>query len=102
MKSTGVIIARFQTPYLHEGHHHLIRHVTSQHHRTVLVLGTAPVRSSKRNPFDFYTREAMIKADYPAIPILPLRDYADDKVWSEKLDELLINTFPGEKFILYG
>ncbi|PUZ24822.1 NUDIX hydrolase [Chitinophaga parva] len=102
MKSTGVIIARFQTPYLHEGHHHLIRHVTGLHHRTVLVLGTAPVRSSKHNPFDFYTREAMIKADYPAIPVLPLRDYTDDKVWSEQLDALLTNTFPGEKFILYG
>lgn len=102
MKSTGVIIARFQTPYLHEGHHHLIQSVKALHHRTVIILGTSPVKSSKRNPFDFHTRERMIKADYPAIPVLALKDCASDRLWSKKLDEVLDTAFPGESFILYG
>lgn len=102
MKNTGVIIARFQTPYLHEGHHYLINAVKELHHRTVIVLGMSPVKGGKRNPFDFYTRERMIKAAYPSIPVLPLRDYASDEVWSKKLDEILETAFPGESFILYG
>lgn len=102
MKSAGVIIARFQTPFLHEGHHHLIESVRALHHRVVIVLGTSPVKGSKRNPFDFYTRERMIKAAYPEIPVLPLRDCASDKVWSQKLDDVLDAAFAGESFILYG
>lgn len=102
MKTTGVIIARFQTPYLHEGHHHLIQSVKALHHRTVIILGTSPVKGSKRNPFDFHTRERMIKAVYPAIPVLALKDCASDQVWSKKLDEVLDTAFPGESFILYG
>ncbi|GGH74895.1 bifunctional NMN adenylyltransferase/nudix hydrolase [Filimonas zeae] len=102
MKNTGVIIARFQTPFLHEGHHYLIESVRALHHRVVIVLGTSPVKGSKRNPFDFYTRERMIKAAYPEIPVLPLRDCASDEVWSHKLDELLDTAFTGEAFILYG
>lgn len=102
MKTTGVIIARFQTPYLHEGHHHLIQCVKALHHKTVIVLGTSPVKTSKRNPFDFHTRERMIKVAYPAIPVLALKDCASDQVWSKKLDEVLDTAFPGESFILYG
>ncbi|BAV08674.1 bifunctional NMN adenylyltransferase/nudix hydrolase [Filimonas lacunae] len=102
MKVSGVIIARFQTPYLHEGHHHLIQSVQALHHRTIIILGTSAVKCSKRNPFDFYTRERMLKAAYPAIPVLPLSDCASDKVWSAKLDDILETTFPGESFVLYG
>lgn len=102
MKTTGVIIARFQTPFLHEGHHYLIESVRALHHRVVIVLGTSPVKGSKRNPFDFYTRERMIKAAYPEIPVLPLRDCASDEVWSQKLDEVLDAAFGGASFILYG
>lgn len=102
MKNTGVIIARFQTPYLHEGHHELIRFVTEKHNRTIVVLGVAPVKGSRYNPFDFYTREKLIKAAYPDLLVLPLSDHPSDEAWSENLDQLLTTTFPSEPFILYG
>lgn len=101
-KITGVIIARFQTPYLHKGHIELINFVKNQHNKTIVVLGVAPVKGSKRNPYDFYTREKMIKAEFDDLIILPLSDHPSDKKWSENLDELLNNTFQSEQFKLYG
>ncbi len=102
MKTTGVIIARFQTPYLHEGHIYLLNEIQAKHNKTVIIIGVSPVKGSQRNPFDFYTREKMLKQYRPDLVILPLRDQASDTVWSHQLDELLQNTFPKESFVLYG
>ncbi|WMJ74246.1 NUDIX domain-containing protein [Cytophagaceae bacterium ABcell3] len=102
MKSTGVIIARFQTPYLHEGHYELISRVKEKHNKVVIVLGVSPVKGSLRNPLDFYTREKMVKKEFPDVVVLPLADTRNDERWSLNLDTLLSITFPSEKFLLYG
>jgi len=102
MKKTAVIIARFQTPFLHAGHTHLIDQVIAKHNKVVVVLGVSPVKSTKRNPYDFHTREKMIKAAYPNLVILPLADNASDNYWSSALDQLLHQTFPNENFVLFG
>lgn len=102
MKATGVIIARFQTPYLHEGHKYLIDEIRSKHNRIVVVLGVSPVKGSRRNPFDFYTRERLLKQFAPDLMVLPLSDHPSDTTWSKNLDTLLQNTFPSESFVLYG
>jgi len=102
MNAIGVIIARFQSPYLHEGHHSLIRSVRKDHNKTVIVLGVSPVLGSRKNPLDFYTREKMIKREYPDLVILPLSDHPLDTKWSVNLDNLLSNSFPGSGFKLYG
>ena len=101
-KPTGVIIARFQTPALHEGHLSLIRQVKQKHNRLIIVLGVSPVKGSRKNPLDYYTRERMLKQLFSDIIILPLSDQAVDKIWSKKLDDLLANNFPQETFVLYG
>jgi bifunctional NMN adenylyltransferase/nudix hydrolase len=101
-KPTGVIIARFQTPALHEGHMSLIRQVKQKHNRLIIVLGVSPVKGSRKNPLDYYTRERMLKQLFSDVIILPLSDQAIDKVWSHKLDDLLSNNFPQETFVLYG
>lgn len=102
MKATGVIIARFQTPYLHDGHKYLLDEIRSKHNKVVVVLGISPVKGSKRNPFDFYTRERMLKQYAPDLMVLPLSDHPSDETWSKNIDTLLQNTFPSEPFILYG
>jgi len=102
MNITAVVIARFQTPYLHEGHRLLLDQIKAKHHKVVVVLGVSPVKGSKRNPFDFYTREKLIKSAYPSFIVLPLSDHPSDEIWSLKLDELLFECFPNEQFILYG
>jgi bifunctional NMN adenylyltransferase/nudix hydrolase len=98
----GVIIARFQTPYLHEGHKALIDSVKKNHNKVVIVLGIAPVRGSRRNPLDFETRERMIKEEYKDLMVLPLPNHPFDDQWSQNLDQLLTSTFPGANFKLYG
>lgn len=102
MKNTGVIIARFQTPYLHEEHITLINYVKERHNKIVILLGVSPLKSSRKNPLDFYTREKLVKQHYPEIVILPLRDTKYDARWSSDLDHLLSVTFPHENFVLYG
>lgn len=102
MNTLGVIIARFQSPYLHEGHKTLIESVRKSHNKTVIVLGVSPVLGSRKNPLDFHTREKMIKKEYPEVVVLPLSDHPLDNAWSSNLDSLLSNSFPGSKFRLYG
>jgi len=99
---TAVIIARFQTPYLHEGHQQLISMVKENHEKLIILLGISPLVGSRKNPYDFYTREKMIKKDYADIIVLPVSDNPSDKVWSESIDHLLQSVFPTEQFILYG
>jgi bifunctional NMN adenylyltransferase/nudix hydrolase len=98
----GVIIARFQTPYLHQGHKALINSVRNAHNKIVIVLGVSPVLGSRRNPLDFHTRERMIKKEYNDLVVLPLPNHPIDAQWSQNLDKLLGETFPGAKFKLYG
>lgn len=102
MNNIGVIIARFQSPYLHEGHKSIIESVKQKHNTVVVVLGVSPVRGSKRNPLNFHTRERMVKKEYTDIVVLPLSDHPLDRKWSQNLDILLADTFPGSRFVLYG
>lgn len=102
MNTIGVIIARFQSPYLHEGHKALVESVREAHNKIVIVLGVSPVLASRRNPLDFHTRETMIKKMFPDIMVLPIPDHPLDVKWSQNLDTLLTDAFPGSKFILYG
>lgn len=39
MVNTGVIIARFQTPYLHDGHLELIEAVKEKHEKIIVFIG---------------------------------------------------------------
>ncbi len=102
MKTIGVIIARFQSPYLHDGHRALVDSVQKDHNKTVIVLGVSPVLGSRKNPLDFHTREKMIKKEYPEVVVLPLSDHPLDAKWSQNLDSLLSNSFPGSSFKLFG
>ena len=102
MNKTAVIIARFQSPYLHEGHKALIQQVKKDHNKVVIVLGVSPVLGSRKNPLNFHARERMIKREYPDIVVLPLRDHPLDDQWSRNLDTLLSDSFPGSAFSLYG
>lgn len=100
--SVGVIIARFQTPYLHEGHIDLIDQMKAKHNKCLIVLGVSQVRGSSRSPYDYYTREKMIK-DYDSdLIVLPVMDKPSDKEWSTQLDVTISTMNVGESFILYG
>ena len=92
---TAVIIARFQTPYLHEGHRQLISTVKENHEKLVILLGISPLTGSRKNPYDFYTREKMIKKDYPEIVHIIFN------VWFEK-EEKFGNIIHKYIYLFYG
>ncbi|GAA3979975.1 NUDIX domain-containing protein [Mucilaginibacter dorajii] len=98
----AVIIARFQTPYLHEGHRQLIETVSKEHAKLIILLGVSPVMGSRKNPYDYHTREKMIKKEYPEVIVIPVSDHPSDKVWSDNLDNLLKSVFPNGSFTLFG
>ncbi|MFN8416991.1 MAG: NUDIX domain-containing protein [Cytophagaceae bacterium] len=98
----AVIIARFQSPYLHQGHIHLIEEIKKEFAKVIIVLGVSPLPISRKNPFDYTTREKMIKSMYPDMVVLPLSDHPSDTKWSANLDQLLKSTFPNSQFTLFG
>jgi bifunctional NMN adenylyltransferase/nudix hydrolase len=100
--TVGVIVARVQTPELHEGHLALLNHVTSKHSNVIVFLGIARIQNTKKNPLDFSTRKLMIQNMYPSIIILPLEDNRSDEKWSDNLDSMIRTILPDKKAILYG
>lgn len=98
----GVIVARFQTPYLTPGHRELIETVRARHRKFAIVLGIARVVPSRSNPLDHITRYKMIQDAYPGTLVYGIPDNRSDKLWSENLDMILRMYHPHEKIVLYG
>lgn len=103
VEEVAVIVGRFQTPYLHEGHRYIIESVKANHPRLILLLGQTAIKSSKNNPLDFHTRKLMIEQEYPDIEIYRIDDVGDDALWSHNLDKLISSvTAPSQSVLLYG
>lgn len=102
--NVGVIIGRFQSPELHEGHKALIDHVIERHKKVILLIGRTPgVLVTRRNPLDFFTRKLMIQAEYPGVTILPIMDMPSDKDWSRSVDDRIMEACGDhESVVLYG
>lgn len=98
----GMTIGRFQVPQLHEGHRALVDLLVKNHDRIVIGLGVTPTRGSKRDPMDYVTREAMIRAEYPQATVLPILDSPSDELWSEQIDRMVKALFPLSTVRLYG
>jgi bifunctional NMN adenylyltransferase/nudix hydrolase len=76
--------------------------VKENHAKLIILLGVSPIMGSRKNPYDYYTREKMIKKDYPEVIVLPISDHPSDKIWSENIDNLLKSVFSAEQFCLFG
>lgn len=88
---TGIIIGRFQVPYLHPGHLYLIATSLRECDTTVILLGTPPHKEEslkdERNPYGTPHRVRMIKQIFPQVHIQVLYDVQSDQDWSEGIDE---------------
>lgn len=100
--AVGVIIARLQTPYLHDGHIGLFDHVTDKHSNVIVFLGIAKIQNTNRNPLDFSTRKAMVQGCYPNVIVLPMNDDRSDEKWSANIDASIRTIFPESQAIIYG
>jgi bifunctional NMN adenylyltransferase/nudix hydrolase len=103
MKSNvGIIVGRFQTPYLHAGHIHLIDEVKRISMNLLILISVNPGWTSKRNPMDFETRKLMLQNQYPSAVILPIVNHPSDVAWSQNLDQIVQKHFPDKEPTLYG
>ena len=100
--TVGVIIGRFQTPYLHEGHLGLIKHVVDNHKKAILFLGISRITDSSYNPLDYISRRLMIQSYFPNLTILPVEDNRSDHTWSNSIDNLIRISSGEAKAVIYG
>jgi bifunctional NMN adenylyltransferase/nudix hydrolase len=99
----GVIVARFQSPFLHEGHREIIELVRAAHPRVLIFLGLSPLKCTTNNTYDFGMRKAMIEETYKDLEVLYIDDVGDNEIWSKNLDKQISRTVgPNLKVVLYG
>ncbi len=98
----GVIVGRFQTNKLHEGHIDLINQVMSNHKQVVILVGISRIQNTKKNPLDFASREKMLKQSFPDAIIFAVSDQRSNDVWSQQVDTLISIPFGEKKAVIYG
>lgn len=97
----GVVVARFETPFIHEGHKDLLNQVIKLSDRLVIFLGCCSPKGTRRDPLDFPTRRLMLGYDYNA-EIFPIFDNKSNEVWSENLDKIIKSLYKFDEVTLYG
>jgi len=105
-EGVGVVIGRFQVPWLHEGHKQILRYA-KRHQKLAILIGIHPQINTRADPLDYQTRHHMLWSELsePTSPhniILPLPDQPTDELWSKNLDTILKSVFPTDKPFLYG
>lgn len=100
-KKVGVVVGRFQTPYLHDGHLFTLNKAAEDRNLFVVV-GVAHTIADDANPLDFKTREVMLKRAYPNAVIKPISDHSSDATWSLQLDTLIAEFFPDHEVTMFG
>lgn len=88
IEMTGIIIGRFQVPYLHPGHLHLIATALRECDKVKILLGCQR-DIDERNPYNIGERIRMIRKIFPQVEIDTLWDQETDDTWSDIIDYIL-------------
>jgi ADP-ribose pyrophosphatase YjhB (NUDIX family)/nicotinamide mononucleotide adenylyltransferase len=105
--TVGVLVARFQTYKLTDGHTYLLNAVLTKHEKVLLFLGEAPTKGTRRNPLPFKVRKLMVLGSYPKdkfpnLEILDIGDVYNNKVWNANLDKKITAKIGETSAIVYG
>lgn len=89
----SVIIGRFQTPYLTEGHFKLWD-AAKRKGRVVVLIGVTQAIGTDKNPMDYFTRRALFENSdrytYDGAKVFSLPDYPQsDQDWSNHIDSII-------------
>lgn len=103
-EDVGILIGRFQTPVLLEGHREVLSaFLATEHGRHVIVLGVPALKATRCNPFDFGARKRMLQNEYGNdLEVMYMKDCNGDLAWSQNLDDLISSSFGRLKVKLYG
>jgi len=85
----SVIIGRFQTNKLHEGHLELFKRASEVSDRILVMIGTTSAVGTSKNPLDFITVASMIDGLGITPNIVGLSDCHSDSEWSELVDNTI-------------
>lgn len=102
----GVFILRGQP--VHNAHVAIINQILSENDHAVILIGSASVPSTFKNPFTWQIRASMIMEalNYPDnISIVPINDYLyDDIKWATHVQQAVTDAYnvSGIKYTLYG
>lgn len=83
----GVVIGRFQVPFLHEGHKHLIDSAIRECGVVLIIIGVAKT-IDENNPLNYGTRYEIIRDEYPDVFISAITDRESDEEWSIEVDKI--------------
>lgn len=100
MNKLGVVIGRFQVPFLTEGHKYLLDTVLNNHDKVLVLIGVHQSQPSRRNPLNFEVRRLMLEGYSPRIEVLPVNDVGSNEVWSSRVDQLI--EMVSSDAVLYG
>ncbi len=89
---TAVIIGRFQSPYLHDGHVKLIKYAKDNYERVIILIGISP-SINKENPLNFKMRKHNIMSCFDKVFIEKISDEKHDKDWVNKAVSIPCNRF---------
>lgn len=98
----GIIIARLQCPYLHEGHMALFQHVIERSDKVVLFIGGSETRLTINDPLPYEARRKMVEESFPDITILKMPDTKYDEAWDKSIDKTIDDIFHYDDVVLYG
>jgi bifunctional NMN adenylyltransferase/nudix hydrolase len=104
-KKIGVIVGRFQTPFLTRGHINLIKEVLKENESIFIILGnTVNSRIDNKNPFSSSYRKELISYHFQKykdrIKFGTIEDIPDnDKLWSIFLDHNITGVATGYNMI---
>lgn len=97
LDTLGVVIGRFQTPFLTVGHRSLLAQALANHKKVLVLIGVSQALGTDKNPLDFDTRKKLFtenrqlnKEDINRLIIEPLPDYMlCDRVWTQRVDSFM-------------
>lgn len=89
MKS-GIIIGRFQVPFLHPGHLELIATALRECDEVTILLGSRE-KIDEKNFYSIKQRVDMLNKIFPQLEIIPLWDKDNNELWSKEVDIILGN-----------
>ena len=101
MKKYSFVIGRFQ--HFHRGHEFLLREAKRHAENLVVLVGSANVSPSIRNPYPYFAREEAILAAELVSKVVPLFDFPyDDRLWVSQVREIMEAHAPLDQCCIVG
>jgi bifunctional NMN adenylyltransferase/nudix hydrolase len=99
--SVGVIVGRFQSSTLHEGHKFLIDKVFKKHQNRLVVVGCNEGPQNDRYPLRYQAIRQMLMEYTGFCEYAPILDRQSNEAWSNELDNIITSHFPMQSITLY-